>query len=72
MTKEERVEKLEKAMTMLDGVESILRDLDDQVPFRYYSDHMEDFYMQIRYAHDLGIWRIRHDIQCAEDSLRAD
>lgn len=72
MTKEERIEKLEKAMTMLDGVESILRDLDDQEPNRYYSDRMEDFYMCIRYANDLGIGRIRHDIQCAEDSLQAD
>lgn len=72
MTKEERIEKLEKAMTMLDGVESILRDLDDQKPNLYYSDRREDFYMCIRYANDLGIGRIRHDIQCAEDSLRAD
>ena len=72
MMKEERIEKLEKAMTMLDGAESILCDLDDQEPNCYYSDRMEDFYMCIRYAKDLGLGRIRHDIQCAEDSLQAD
>ena len=72
MTKEERIEKLKEAMTMLDGVESILSDLDDQEPYRYYSDRMENFYMCIRYANDIGIGRIRHDIHCAEDSLQAD
>ena len=69
LTKEERLKKLEEVMTYLDGAESSLAAVDTPLFDPDHEEEMEDVYMYIHFAHDVGIARIRRNIQCAIELL---
>ena len=69
MTKEEMLEKLEKANDILNEVKSTLEEVKDQIPVNYCEKDMKFYRKEIKYAIFHGVGSLALDIRHAKTIL---